>query len=208
MFTVSTPAESRQLLTIEQLRAAAGVTGTDQDAVLLALGLRIADEIADHCRVPSDGVHPPTLLRETLVETIRLTCWTQPLILARRWLGDVSVTVDGVAVDAADLEADAPAGLLYRLQDDRRTAWAAGKVVVTYQAGFAEAPTAVIGAAEQLVRLQRSQASRDPLARSERVRTEGVEEIQTDFWVGPVDGQAIPSDVADRLARYVYHQVG
>lgn len=208
MFTVSIPAADRALLTIEQLRAAAGVTGTDQDAVLLALGLRIADEIADHCRVPSDGVHPPTLLRETLVETIRLTCGTQPLVLARRWLGEVSVTVDGVAVDAADLEADAPAGLLYRLQDDRRTAWAPGKIVVTYQAGFSEAPSALVGAAEQLVRLQRSQASRDPLARSERVRTEGVEEIQTDFWVGPVDGQAIPSDVGDRLARYVYHQVG
>lgn len=209
ILSVSSAASSRALLTIEQLRAVAGVTGNAQDAVLEDIGLRVSDQIAEFCRVAGDGVTPVTLLRETVVETFRLNESVDSLLLARRFVSSVSSVVeDGVTTETDEYEVDPGAGILYRLYDDERVYWPAGKIVVTYVAGFATVPSALVTAAMRLVQLSLSQTSRDPLARSERIRTEGVEEIQTDYWVGPLDNAAIPSDVADLLSPYMTRPMG
>lgn len=209
ILVIDAAAESRALLTPAQLRTAAGAADNSRDAELADIGLRVADMIAEYCCVPGDGITPTTLRQETLTETFRLSGCVQPLILARRFLGAVSVVEDGVTLAAADFEIEAGAGMLYRLCDDIRTRWPARKIVVTYQAGFATVPSTLVTAAMRLVRLDLSQTARDPLVKRERVRTDDVEEIETDYWGGSAtDGSLIPSDTAEALAQYATQQIG
>ena len=80
---VTTAATSLQLLSDVELRAAAGVSGTDQDDVLAAEGLRVAAAITMACNVAVGAGGEPTLLQETLEETF----WSvrgDNLILSRR----------------------------------------------------------------------------------------------------------------------------
>lgn len=209
ILSVSSAASSRALLTTAQLRVIAGVDDDSRDTEMADIGLRVSDMISDFCRVAGDGVNPVTLLSETVAETFRLDCSVSSLILARRFVTSItSVVEDGVTTDTDEYEVDAGSGLLYRLYEDKRMWWPAGKIVVTYVAGFATIPSALVTAATRLVQLDLSQTSRDPLVRSSRVRVEGVRETQTDYWVGPVDNAAIPSDVADLLAPYMTRAMG
>lgn len=201
MLTVTTAAEDLQLLTIEELRAAAGVTGNAADAALTAIGLQIAHVIAAACGVVPGGTTPPTLRQEVLEEAFRLRSCTDGLWLARRPVVSVASVVEaGITLDAEAYESDG--GRLDRLSSGAETTWPAGRIVVAYTAGWATVPDDLKLAAGKMVALTRSQATRDPLARSERIRTEGVEEIQTDYWVGPINAAALPSDVVDLLRPY------
>lgn len=207
ILTISTPATSRALLTEAELRTIAGVTDASRDTELAEAGLRAADIIAEHCLVGGDGVTPVTLLRETLVETFRLRRSTEMLILARRFLGTVSVVEDGTTLEATDFAIQAGAGILTRLRDDEPCWWTGRKIVVTYQAGFAEPPSALKEAATRILRLNLSGTSRDPLVKRERIDVDGIEATETEFWVGPVTGGAIPTDVADILRPYMNNPV-
>lgn len=182
-FTVTTPAADRKLLSAEEMRLAAGLASTDasRDADLDRLNLAISDRIALECAVSGDGVHPPTLLRETVVETVRVQRASAMLVLARRFIAAVAtVTIDGEAVDAGGYEVEAGAGMLRRLRNGCVVPWACGAVVVTYQAGFAAVPADLALAASTAMQEQWSAANRDPLLKRDRV--EGVGEQE--FWVG------------------------
>jgi hypothetical protein len=73
--------------------------------------------------------------RATVTQTERLTRCADVLILARDLAPAISsVTEAGTALDADDYELDG--SLLYRLSDDERTTWPAGKIVITYAAGY------------------------------------------------------------------------
>lgn len=183
MFTVTVPAEDRKLLTIEQLREAAGIEAGDisQDEVLETLGLAVADRIAKECAVAGDGVHIPTLKRETVSQTFRLSCKVPALILARRFVASVSaLTIDGVAAASSDYELDAVAGMNRRLYDGRYGLWCPAVIVVSYQAGFSEVPADLVLAAMQAVQEQWSAKNRDPLLKRDKVDGMGEQE----FWVG------------------------
>src|SRR6185312_7968968 len=99
-FTVTTPASELSLLTVEELRAAVGVTDASQDDALTALGARLSASIAKQCGVASDGVNPATLLSETCTEVFRPTRFQQDLVLSRRPVTSItSVTENGTALD-------------------------------------------------------------------------------------------------------------
>ena len=78
---------------------------------------------------------------------------------------------NGTAVDAADYELTADSGVLTRLRSDAPSSWAAGKIVVTYVAGYADIaalPDDIQRAAIVLVNQYRYSAARDPQLRSEQ----------------------------------------
>lgn len=211
MLTVTTPASDLKLLSTEQMRAAAGLAADDssRDAELAILNARISAEITDACRIAVANGKEPTLRQETLSEDFR-GCRRGPLVLSRRHNVEiVSVTADGLSLAVDDYEIEAEAGLLHRLCGDRRFCWPEAKTIVVYKAGFATVPPALIGAAGDLIRFRRSELERDPLARSERVKTEGVDEVAVEYWVNAVTsgsaaalGTSIPPNVAASLARY------
>lgn len=211
MFTITTPAADPNLLTIEEMRLIAGLATTDTslDGELAPLRLRISAEIHTACRISVGPGNPPTLRRETLSEMIRLPSGSAgALVLSRRHdIVIASITADGALLVAADYEVDPESGLLTRLYNDEPSAWMETKVVIAYEAGFATVPQDLIGAASDLVSYRRSEAKTDPLVSRTRIRVEGIDDIQTDYFAtrGQSAGLAgsLPTDIAAKLQRYM-----
>lgn len=186
--SVSVAATDRSLVTAAEVLAAIGATATS------AMILYVSDLISMECRVVADGVNPPTLREETIVETVRVVTSKNELVLSRRFIGDiVSVTVDGSALAETEYEVDAAAGILTRIDSTGAViCWSRGKVVVTYDAGFASVPEPLKLAAIRAIQEQLSASARDPLLRGETV--EGIGRF--DYWVngggasssGPISG--------------------
>lgn len=204
MLTVTTAASDYQLLSIEELRAAAGVAGNSEDDALAAVGLQVALAIANGCGVVASGAAQPTLRQEVLEETIRLRYAIYGLPLSRRPIVSVASVVEAGATLTTD-DYEIADGRLVRVSGEVETTWATGKIVVAYTAGWDVVPADLKLAASKLVGIVWSQSERDPMVRSERVRIEGVRETQTDYWVGPINGAALPADVMDLLGPYIRH---
>lgn len=208
MLTVVTPAADRALLTLAEIKGALGVTTSDRDEQLAALGLQIADMISDECRVPRGGIVPLTLRSELLEETIRLDRSENDLILSRRFISAVTaVELDGVALDLATIEIGAGAGMLSRIVSRRKKCWECGEYVVSYTAGFAEVPGPLKRAAITVLREQASADDRDPLLKRYRRKTEGVSEGEWEYWVNAStggSGEAISGPARAMLKQYRY----
>lgn len=213
MLIVTTHATDPLLMTDEQMRLAAGLAADDtsQDAALALLNARISAEIYDYAGVAiGDNGKEPTLRQETLTETFRCPP-SGPLILSRRHNVEiVSVAIDGETLDPTGYEVEAESGLLNRVVDQHLSRWRGSLITVAYKAGFVTVPPALVGAASDLIRFRRSEVERDPLVRSSRIRVDGIDEVQTDYWVNSVTsgsasstGVSIPPNVAAALTRFV-----
>lgn len=213
MLIVTAPAADPLLMTVEQMRGAAGLASDDasQDAALALLNARISAEVYDFADIAvADDGREPTLRQETLTETFR--CPTSgPLLLSRRHNVEImSVTIDGEALNTSGYEVEAESGLLHRIVGQHLSCWRGGLITVVYKAGFATVPPLLVGAASDLIRFRRSEVERDPLVRSSRIRVDGIDEVQTDYWVNSVTsgsasstGASIPPNVAAALTRFV-----
>lgn len=172
ILAVTTAATDKTLLTIEELRAAAGLASgdTSQDARLTTLGARVAAAIARACRVRSGGIAPPTLRAETLTESFRPAAPLGELLLSRRPISTItSITIDGVALTADQYERDDAAAILYREEGGRRTCWPCSKIVVVYVAGWATVPDDLQLAASKLAGIYYFSDGADPNLRSEEL---------------------------------------
>ena len=198
MFTVSTPAATTALTTLQNVKDELVITGTDEDAYLTAKIARVSAQICTYLKVPTAGDRTRTLGRETLVETLRRDRpmgydpgWTgtyldrfgpadsrhTQLLLARRPIVSVtSVVEDGTTLDASSYESNGAAGILTRLSSDVPAAWAARKIVITYVAGWllpedasANMPGDIEDAAIRLIKSARFARERDPYIKSETI---------------------------------------
>jgi len=217
MLTVTAPASDTKLLTPEQMRLAYGLAANDssQDMNLAALNVQISAAISQSCRIAHANGGEPTLKQETLRQVVRCPR-SGPIVLSRRHKVEViNVNVDD-ATDPLDpnfYEVEQEGGLLHRLDESgNRICWTGRKIVIVYKAGFAAdvIPADIVAVASDVIRLRKSEASRDPLTKRQRVRTDGVEEIEQDFWVNATSagspsfsGGPIPAEYAARLERYV-----
>ena len=210
-FTVTAAASSTLLLTIAQLRAAAGLQPTDntRDPGLTELGKRISADIMTACQVASDGVHPPALLSETISEVHWLRRSDDMILLGRRFVSSIStLTEAGTAVLTVDYSLDKEAGILERLREAAPSRWSPGQVSVTYIAGFTpeNLPGDLVGAAMDLARLRLSADSVDPLEKATTITIPDVETRRVERWVGAVPGSAsgpLPEDIMARLTRFM-----
>lgn len=218
MLIVTTSADDPFLMTPAQMRVASGLApgDTSQDVPLALLNARISAEIYDFAGIAvADSGQEPTLRQETLTETFRCPS-SGPLLLSRRHHVEiVSVHIDEEAIDPDGYEVEAEAGMLNRVVGNYLSCWRGGTITVVYKAGFEIVPATLIGAASDLIRFRRSEIERDPLVRSQRVRVDGVDEVQTDYWVNSVTsgsassaGASIPPNVAAALTRFVNVSVG
>lgn len=204
---ITEAAESLQLLSIEDMRALAGISGSGSDAALTALGLSVAAAIAAECNIAvGSGGETPTLNRETLTETFR-NVRGETLVLSRRHAIDVaSVEVDGTVLDEAAYEVDGESGILTRIETDCPSAWWAKKIVVAYDAGFSTVPADLAMAAKAFFRLAWQESQRDPSVRAVEREVEGIDRVRTEYWVGSLPGQSkstpVPDLVAGQLARF------
>lgn len=206
LLTVATPATDLTLLSIEEMRAAVGITGPGQDAQLRAMEKRIAALITTECDIAVAPGTPPTLRREALVQTIYRACG-EVLVLARRHdITISSIVEDGVTLLDTDFIVDPESGELNKLCDDYPTWWSAKKLTVEFSAGFATVPEDLKEAAIDFFRASWLEQSRDPLVKSERINIPDVREVERQYWVGSVPGQssegAVPAVVVGKLARF------
>lgn len=220
--TVQTPATDRGLLTIEQLRAAAGVPDDyADDATLLALGARVSSAIAKACRVVQGGVTPPTLRKETIVETFRrISYWArgswpfadsesqrQTIVLSRFPCVSISsIVVDGTTLDPSEYELRPAEGIVARISGGQPTAWLNWKIVVTYDAGYQTVPDDLVLIASQLVQILWYQNQRDP-----NMRSQSVDGVGRDEWfANPHLGDLVPPSLMGALdaGGYVNHIPG
>ncbi|MGX9145931.1 hypothetical protein [Mesorhizobium sp. 128a] len=204
------------LLSIDELRAAAGVTGESQDTALKALGLSVASAIMSECNVAvgssADGVEP-TLKQETLQETFYQVDSDDLLLSRRHNVAISSLVEDGVTLEADDdFMVDAESGIVTRLSADFPRRWCARKVIVTYKAGFETIPGDLKQAATDFFRFAYLESTRDPALKSEVVDIPGVERTEKAWWVGSVPGQsnegAVPDVVAGQLKRFRNFAIG
>ena len=106
-----------------------------------------------------------------------------------------------MTLDAADFVILPGAGMLNRLSNDRPSCWPSGKIVVTYQAGFADVPTPLASVAAEMV-ARKTGAARDPMTKMERIEQPGVETIERQFWVDADQAVEITPDMESKLEKY------
>lgn len=202
IFSVTSPASDKGLLTLPELRKATGADSA-ADADLVILGARVSAVIARACQVAVDGVEVPTLRLETVSDTFELDRCRVDLQLSRRpVVSIVSVTEDGVALTADDYRLDPGAALLQRRASGHRRAWrACVDIEISYTAGWAIVPDDLKLAAAKtavMVWAESGPTPRDPNLK--RIRTEGIDEVE--YWVAPAGDALLSAEIADLLRPY------
>lgn len=201
MLTIASPNTDRSLLTLAELRAAAGVTDESRDIELSALGGYVSAVITSACAVVRVGAIPPTLRLESVVETFHClrTRFQSPLIPSRRPVASITSVLEGTTeLDASGYETDGTA--FYRLSGTHRACWQYGPVVVSYAAGWAVVPDDLKYAAMKFIQSALIQGDRDPMLK--RKVTVGVSEYE--WWVDPTKDNVVPAEVMDILAMGGY----
>lgn len=148
------------LVSLNDAKAHLGVTGTDSDAVITSL-------IASSSAAVTSFIGRPLLAGEYR-ETFRLIHLERVLTLSR-WpvVSVASITEGDDTLAVTDYEISADEGLLHRLTaKGRYQCWANEVTVVTYEAGYAEAPADVQAATMSLIADAWSARGRDPGMRS------------------------------------------
>ncbi|MDP3417856.1 phage head-tail connector protein [Falsiroseomonas sp.] len=196
ILTITTPAAAAQqrLCTLVALKSELGITDTASDVALEQKIDEASGAIADYCQ--------RVFAQESASEAFRLSQSVKSLSLSRWPVSAIaSVTIDGAAVDDAAYEVDPANGLLWRIDGDQRSAWAHGRVVVAYTAGYAlpaAAPSALSRACILLASTWWQGRGRDATIRSES--TDGVDNVS--YFDPRNGGGALPSAVTDPIERY------
>ncbi|MEH2508690.1 hypothetical protein V1291_000044 [Nitrobacteraceae bacterium AZCC 1564] len=201
ILVVTTAASTLQLLSIAEMRVAAGLQSDDasKDEILNARGLGVAADIMSQCNIAVGKGAEPTLLKETLEQTF-LKVDTRTLILARRHNVEIeSVTRDGVLVDESSYDVDPESGILTLAglgHHHHHQRWRAEKIVVVYTAGFEIIPGGLKQEALDRFISITSESERDPYVKGTSIETIGVETVRTDYWAGALPGSNTGSGAA------------
>lgn len=175
MLTVTTPADTFDLISLAAARAALDTDQSD-DAKVQALITRASDVLARNCR--------RVFALEAVEEQLRLTQCRAELVLARYPIVEItSITENGTALACSDYEIDKASGILTRLHGERACFWNPWKIDIAYRAGYplpAAAPAALQQAALRLVTAYRLGAKRDPMLRSVHVEDIGTRSYRLD----------------------------
>ncbi len=211
MLTIASPNTDRSLLTLAELRAAAGVSDGSKDATLVPLGEYISSLITSACKVQRSGIIPATLRLETVTETFLFKSLQKSLVLARRPVVEIiSVTQTESLLSPTEYALDAAAGVLYRslypyyytMPHGPWGWWPLGNTIVEYSAGFEVVPSDLKYAAIKFVQSEIITTNRDPLLK--RLSIAGVSDRE--WWVADRQSNtsAIPGEVMDILIRGGY----
>jgi hypothetical protein len=212
MLSIASPNTDRSLLTLAELRAAAGVSDGSKDATLIPMGNYISAAITSACKVTKAGAIPPTLRLETVTETFLFKSLQKCLVLARRPIVTItSLTQMSSVLSTNDYQADESSGIVYRKNGigpyfeavgpwgfwpGQFGWWATGSTVVEYSAGYATVPDDLKYAAIKFVKSEILTGSRDPLLK--RLSVAGVSDRE--WWVSDkTSAGVVPLEVMDIL---------
>ena len=211
---ILTPATDLALLSPAELRVAAGLAEDDasQDTSLAMLGLEAAEWIAEICGIRTAGARSPTVIAEELRETFP-ALWLGPeLVLARRFVADVTVTENGAALaEGTDFVVLDDRGVIQRMASGYGLAWQAAPIVVEYTAGFSNGspsnvPAAIKGVARDYVQRRSGVTA---LAPDElRVRSETTVDLDSvSYFDAASSSGTFEEQARERLSRFLCFQV-
>ena len=190
MVVVVTPATSYDLTILDTVKAEFGVTDHSEDEKLSRWIHQASDVISKYCN--------RVFAQETIEETFRRATRSDDILLSRYPVSSiVSVVENDVTLAAADYEVRAESGLLTKLSNDEPACWSAGKIVVTYTAGFVlltDLPFGIERACIVLVNQYRQSATRDP-----QLRSEAIEGISSAGYFDGLDAAGLPPEVLGLL---------
>lgn len=211
---VLTPATDLALLSAVELRVAAGLAEDDasQDTNLSMLGLEAAEWIAEICGIRTAGARPPTVLAEGLRETFPAGWRGSELVLARRFVDDVTVTENSMALaDGTDFVVLDDRGVIQRLSSGYGLPWQVAPIIVEYTAGFSNgSPSNVPAAIKAVARdyVQRRYGATALAPDELRVRSETTVDLDSVSYFDAANVQATFEEQArERLARFLCFQV-
>lgn len=211
---VLSPAGNLALLSDAELRAAAGLADDDasQDTNLAMLGLEAAEWIAEVCGIRTAGARSPTVLAEGLRETFPALWFGPELVLARRFVSNVTVTENDAALtEDTDFVVLDDRGVVQRMASGYGLRWCAAPIVVEYTAGFSNGspsnlPAAIKGVARDYVRLRYAVGSTD--ASDLMVRSETTVDLDSHAYFDAASVQVTFEEAArERLSRFLCFQV-
>ena len=153
MLAVTVPAESYDLVLIDDVRDALGITDSSEDENLARWISQASGAVAKHLN--------RVLAQETVAETFRLSTVAEALLLTRYPVAAIlSVTEFDTALVSTDYELHAASGVLTRLSDDELICWSSGFALD-------DVPDEIARAVIMLVSQYRFSGERDPQLRSE-----------------------------------------
>jgi hypothetical protein len=201
-----TPAASLALVTLDQAKAVLGIdpADTSQDTNLQAQINSVSSAIhryVDHVLVQQAYRDQFRYIYNYTYPGEALQLRQYPIAVDASGVSIVTVTEDGVAIDAAAIETDPDRGKLYRLDGGDPYCWTGSLIAVDYTAGFDPIPDDVQAAAVDWVSQRWFQMGRDPSLRSETIpdliaQTFAAEQIM------PGEMPGVPNSVALLLAPY------
>jgi hypothetical protein len=209
IISVTTPATTTKLTTLDRVKAELSITNNSQDIILNAK----IDEASEDAEA-SLGFRVP---RETVSETF----WhsepmelSEYLVLDRAPVVSIdSVIMDGDIMDPSLYRLDAARGLLYAMNPTGYACYwyFTQSIVVNYIGGYLlpgqggrDLPAGIEGAVVELVTDYWSAKGRDPSVKSEEIP--GV--LRRDYWVGAVGEEGeLPPRVVMKLAPFRRVQV-
>jgi Phage gp6-like head-tail connector protein len=203
---VITPAASIDLVTLDQAKAALGITDSSQDAAISQHITQISAAINRFCnRVFVEQTYRDQFraLYNWLSPGAPLMTRQAPIALDDTGLPLAIVTENGAVIDPAAWEVDPSTGQFYRLDGATVLAWTGTTVLIDYTAGFDPVPPDVQAAALEWLGVQyHSGYGRDPSLRSET-----IPDLITQTWdtspaaMGSAT-TAVPAPVAHLLSGY------
>jgi len=198
ILTVTVPAATHDLTTIETIKDELDITGTASDERLYRWISEASGFIENYCgRV---------FAAETLSEMWRGLSrhyanagGRMPLILTRRPVFAItSVTVDGTALTADQYEMDPATGMLWRLSSDCRIHWCAAKITVVYTAGYpllGGLPYGIETACIETIKHRLAARNRDPNLKMQEIPGELVQQ----WWVAGANEEGVPAEIRAML---------
>ncbi len=206
ILSVTTPATSTDLVTLDDVKEEIGITTTVDDAWLGKVISRASQAAATFCnrifvvQTYSEQIFPDRELYSWQVpdsfDVLQLSAW--PVI------GTVTATPNGATaplVQGTDFLVVPGLGhLLRRFEDGNLRKWGSEPVTIAYQAGFSTIPGDVQDAALDTIKGRYYARLRDPLLRSEKI--DSVYEAQYLMGTGPGGTGDLTDYAMSKLERY------
>lgn len=207
MLVVTTPATDPWLLTQAQAAAAAGIPLVGNEAAMETLRAKVSANIYDALAIAVGNGAEPTIRKERLTETIMVR-GGGPIILSRRHNVAVVSISDWPGISSgSDYYVEAESGIIRpAVEQYCPSVGGYSAVTVVYDAGFQTVPPVLLAAATDMVRIHQSEALRDPLVKKSVVEVEGVDRVETEFWVTAAGATAqtmpVPPLILATLRRF------
>lgn len=160
-------AQSINFITLSEVKARVGITGTSEDTYLEGLISSVCQHVEFYIRRPVRWRKVTETILKPLPGNIVLS--TRPVVAV------TSLTIDGSTVGSQTYTLDGSSGIIYPTDDDIVFS-DTRKIVVVYRAGYTptEIPDALKHAAIEWVKALRFERNRDPAVSSERADNVGT----------------------------------